>query len=393
MTPKLAVTGIGFASPLGSSPATLVRKLRLGASGIRRTKFQGRQDPVPVGRVAGSVTPVGPRRWPVGRCTALSLSAVKRAISSSSLPEGTDMSRVGIIQTTIHGNLRSLYEYRTEMYEFGIGKASPMQFPNTIMHASAGFSAMDIGAQAFNLTISNGMCSGFDALSRASLLIAAGACDYCICVASEDVSRELLTFIESDTELDSDFPDPFGSKRSGFALGEAAVALMVEDASVAKKRGIVVLAEILSHNSTRIGGASMSFEDILRLTLDDAKLKANEISAIAASANGGADDVHEAHAIHNVFGNSTLTTTLKATYGETGSAGPLLSLVSMLYCRREQMCPPSLGRSEYDRSLPPINLARNAQHLENGPMIVTAFDYRRASGAIAVSGMNVAGGR
>jgi 3-oxoacyl-[acyl-carrier-protein] synthase II len=285
----------------------------------------------------------------------------------------------------MRGNLKSLFDYRAEIRDFGLGKTSAMEFPNTIMHSSAGFLSLATGAKAFNLSLSAGAASAVEALLRAEYMLEAGLCDYCLCIASEDVSFELLAFLEGDSELETSHPDPFGSQRAGYALGEAAVALLCERPHSADGRHVIPQAELLGSSTMYCADRPEHYEQLIHTALRDAGQGTKDIALVVSSANGSQTDKFEADAIFRVFGASVPVTAPKGTFGDCGAAAVLLAMISTIYTRNHNSCPPTLGRSPYDPALPPLNLIRTPRRIEGDVVLLTSLEFGSPSGALVMS--------
>jgi 3-oxoacyl-[acyl-carrier-protein] synthase II len=376
--PEIAITGLGVVASLGKTSGTIARKLLNGDSGIRQFSFSPGSPEFAVARIASTVKTITTDRWPVSRATALALAATQLVFPYNGAPLPVE-SRLGLIHATAYGNLQSLITYQADLRRFGINRASPMQFPNTILHAAASFLSVGIGAAAFNITLSNEGLSGADALETASQLMSARAADRVLVVTSEDISSELIPLLESTDELDWKMPDPFGEKRSGYTPGEGAVAMLMEPYENVRKSGKRIYGVLrggsgISHAPHSIA----SCEQAMRRGLADAGVSPSDIGCVIASANGSRRDGEEANAIAAVFGKYVPVTTVKGAFGECGASGSLLSIAAAIYCAEKGYYPPTVGRSKYDRALDPINLLRHKVKIANPVIIVNSFSQSAA---------------
>jgi 3-oxoacyl-[acyl-carrier-protein] synthase II len=370
---QISITGLGVISSLGKSSGTIARKLLSGESGIKKFSFQPGAPELTVARVLSGVKTLTPNRWPISRATALALGATQAVLPGNGAPP-LRKPRLGVIHATAYGNLHSLVAYQSDLRKFGMNRASPMQFPNTILHAAASFLSVETGAAAFNITLSSEGLSGFDALETAGQLIDAGAADQVLVVTSEDISQELVPLLESCDELAWKMPDPFGEKRAGYVPGEAAVAMLVEPAEQARKSNTKMLGLLRGCSGISQGPhTASSCEHTMRAALAGANLSPAEIGCVIASANGSSGDREEANGIAAVFGKQVPVTTVKAAFGECGASGALLSIAATLFCAEKGYYPPTAGQSKYDRKLEPINLLRRKTRVETPFFLVNAF--------------------
>ena len=369
----IVIVGLGFASPLGCSAESVSAKLLRGRTGIRKRVLKPGSAPVSAALVPLSTKQVSIKGWPMTRSTALGSVAATAALKEAGLLECEPGSGLGIIHASARGNLHSLIEYENELQRFGLDHASPVGFPNTLLHATAGFLSMQFGADAFNITVANEASSSLDAIELASQLLKTGAARSVLCVAAEELSAELLALLKADDELEVDFPDPFGEHRRGYAPGEGAVALVVETRATAKERGRRVLACCRGYaNAPASSPERMSA--LLRSALESAGVAPTEIGCVMASGNGSLRDGMEAEAVAEVCGARVPVTTVKGALGECGAPGALLSAIALLICARRAVCPPTIGRSAYDPHLPQLNLVREPAPMRTPFALINAVN-------------------
>ena len=367
------ITGLGIISALGKSASMISRKLLSGNSAVSKFAFQAGAPELTVARIQPTVKTITPNRWPISRATALALEATRTLSSQNGTPAEPDP-RLGLIHATAYGSLQSLLNYQSDLRRFGINRASPMQFPNTILHAAASFLSVSMGAAAFNITLSSEGLSGLDAIETACQLIMTGAADRVAVVTSEELSPELIPILETSDELDWRTPDPFGAKRAGYVPGEAAVAMMLEPVEQARAAGRKVYALLRGCSGFSSGPQTAeTCEQALRKALDEAQLAPAEVGCVMASANGSQHDAAEADGIAATFGESVPVTSVKAAFGECAASGALLSIAAAIFCAGVGYYPPTIGRSKYDRELKPIQLLRAKSKARNPIFMVNAF--------------------
>lgn len=375
----VAITGLGAVSSLGRTLPLITRKLVAGCSGVKTTT-----DPSTATRTMGAINApvdvIGPKRWPVNRATAFGLLAARQALAQLALtPESA--SELGVIHATARGNFTSLLEYQSDIRRFGLDRASPLQFPNTILHAAAGFLSVATGACAFNITVTNGNASSVEAIEMARQLLLSGAARYVLCVAAEELTNDMVSFLQSEAELDLAFPDPFGEARSGYVPGEGAVAVLLETLESAKAHQRGVLAHFRGLATSDLGqdSAKDSLSRAMQAALTNAEVIPKDIACVVAHANGSREDGAEAEAISAVFGEETPVTSLKATYGECGAVGPMLALASLIACETRGCVPPTLGRSSYDQTLPKLNLVREPSPITKRTVLINVIEHHQSA--------------
>jgi 3-oxoacyl-[acyl-carrier-protein] synthase II len=222
-----------------------------------------------------------------------------------------------------------------------------MDFSNTVINAAAGQTAIWHNLRGVNSTIAAGSVSGLQAIIYATELIRTGRADAILAGGADELCFESFygfnraELLCGSNHSPGDYPIPFDKRRNGFALGEGAALLMLEDAESAAERGASILAEIRGQGSgfdpSRGTDARKSIETIaraIRLALDDAHVKTDEIDCLSMSANGSVRaDRNEAEAAALVFGaraGKIPVTAIKSMLGETLGASGATQTVSLV---------------------------------------------------------------
>ena len=230
---KVGIEGIGWVTPFGSDPETILRRLEAGERGAVA------QSPQPGGRFpryyVPTLLPQSPTlaRMPrIRRSGAISyfgvsagLAALEDAgLASTPAPEGT-----AVIFAICSGGVqytRRLYE---KIVEGGPAAASPLLFPETVHNAPASHLASALGIDQESYTIIGDGTAGLAALRFAAELLACRpALQRCVVVGSEEYDWILwegyrtwrLCSHEPCVRLHRKPP-------AGMLLGEGAAALVV----------------------------------------------------------------------------------------------------------------------------------------------------------------------
>ncbi len=165
------------------------------------------------------------------------------------------------------------------------------------------------------------------------------------------------------TDLAGDEPaaacKPFDRMRRGFALSEGGAALVLEPLDAARARGAAVLGEVVGFGASQDafdlnrpppdgGGAELC----MRRALDDAGLTPDRIGAINAHGTGTrAGDPSEAAALRRVLGERWRTTPVASIKGAIGhpmaAAGALQAIAAVRSCAAG-VVPPTCNLAEPD---------------------------------------------
>ena len=394
MRKRVAITGMGMISSLGDSPASLHFALCNG-----RVSAYHRHDPPAVngfhngfhGTSSGMVPDFQPESYlkgknlrPLDRTGQLVAAAAKLALEDSGwTPERLAEHHTGLVLGTMFGSVHTIAKFDRHALEQGPSCASPMDFANTVINAAAGQTAIWHNLRGINSTIASGSASGLAALGYASDLIrfghqtavlAGGADEFCFeSFCGFDRAGMLCKSLDQEA-----FPVPFHPGRTGFAVGEAAGLLMLEEWESAVARGARILAEARGHGSAydptgdeRRQGIT-SIHRAMRAALDDASLSPQELDCISASANGSIQiDKDEAFAIRALFNGSgpeISITAIKSMTGETLGASGALQAIDLIETMRSGVLPGIRGLEQKDPLLPELNFcqARKEIHVQSG---------------------------
>jgi 3-oxoacyl-(acyl-carrier-protein) synthase len=164
-------------------------------------------------------------------------------------------------------------------------------------------------------------------------------------VGAEDMTAESIVSFASLRAL-SNHPDPatasrpFDRRRDGFVGTGGAVALIVEDAALARRRGARIYAELIGWGQAGDGhsvavshpeGAGLS--EAMRRTLADAHVNAADIGYVNAHATSTpAGDRSEALALHAVFTRQNATPRISSTKALTGHGLSLAGAMEAAFC-------------------------------------------------------------
>jgi 3-oxoacyl-[acyl-carrier-protein] synthase II len=374
MRNRVVITGAGVISSLGDSSSSLQLSL---CSGSRAVK------PVELFSTAGLGCPLGGeipsfdaqkylgRRnlRPLDRTSRLVASAAQLALDDSGWSESMrKQHEVGLVLGTMFCSVHTISEFDRRAVEVGPRYASPMDFSNTVINAAAGQTAILHNLRGINSTISTGITSGLQAIAYATEVIRSGRARAILAGGADEMCFESFygfdragLLCRSD-ESAGDFPIPFDKRRNGFALGEGAALLMIEDAHFARERGARTLAEITGNGcgydcsqgedeESAVNAIALS----VRHALNDAFTGPHEIDCLSASANGSYDgDRHEAKGIFAGLNGQTRklpVTAIKSMLGETlGASGPM-QIIALLETMRDGVLPGINGLEQVEDEL------------------------------------------
>jgi 3-oxoacyl-[acyl-carrier-protein] synthase II len=399
MRNRVVITGAGVVSSLGDSSSSLQLSLCSGRRAVR---------PVELFSTAGLGCPLGGeipsfdaqkylgRRnlRPLDRTSRLVTSAAQLALNNSGWSESMrNDEELGLVLGTMFCSVHTISQFDRRAIEVGPAFASPMDFSNTVINAAAGQTAIMHNLRGINTTISTATTSGLQAIAYATDVIRSGRARALLAGGADELCFESFygfdragLLCRSDQSA-GDFPIPFDKRRNGFALGEGAALLMLENAEFARRRGARSLAEITGHGygydcsqGEEEDSAVEAIGLAIRRALNDAFAGPHEIDCLSASANGSyAGDRHEAKGVFAGLNGQTRklpVTAIKSMLGETlGASGPMQA-IALLETMRDGVLPgiKCLEEVEDDFAFELIGPDNREINLETGLINSVGFD-------------------
>ncbi|NDV23242.1 beta-ketoacyl-[acyl-carrier-protein] synthase family protein [Desulfovibrio sp. JC022] len=319
---KVAITGIGAISVLGSDLETIADALRNGRSGIEvdeeRIKL-GFESPL-----TGVIKDFNPKKW-LGRKQRKTMpdfavqayAAAKQALAQSGLAEenlhndesglifGCDSSCIAALEQV------ELLKERGETALIGSGAVFRSMTSCVTMNLNTIFKTR--GAA---WTISSACSSGGHAVGQAAGLIAMGQQERIICGGAQELNWQSMCSFDglgafsAKTENPAQASRPFDKERDGLVPSGGAAAIMLERYDLAEKRGAEILGTVSGYGFSSDGEhiSVPGREGLARAgskAIKQAGLTPADIDYICAHATATpAGDGAEAANIKTLFGES-----------------------------------------------------------------------------------------
>ena len=393
MPPLPVITGLGFITSIGHDRPAVLRSLRELSHGFERVEFFGNPDlPVKVaGTIKGFAFPT-PNwrdwRWPeqfaidrellrgLSPHGVYALCALQQALAEAGLdPVELGDGATGLFCAS-SGSAFMMGNFLGQLRESRGERGNPMGIVSSIA-----------GTLNFNLAahyhITGAVCgfisacaSSSHALGYAMDEIRLGRQQRMLVVGAEDMTAESIVSFSSLRAL-SNNPDPatasrpFDRRRDGFVGTGGAVALIVEDETLARRRGARIYAELIGwgqagdgHSVTASHPEGAGLREAMRRTLADARVNAADIDYINAHATSTpAGDRSEALALQAVFSSAGAKPRVSSTKALTGHGLSLAGAMEAAFC--------TLAVSE--------GFIPGAAHLEEPDPVCAGLDLPRTS--------------
>jgi 3-oxoacyl-[acyl-carrier-protein] synthase II len=362
---RVAVTGLGAVTPIGSDVRTTWDAAVAGRSGIDWIRsFDASGLPV---RIAAEVKDFDPTRVAspkevrkLERNVLLALGAARESMQDAGL-NGFEPTRVGIVFGTAIGGVNGILEQEEIRRERGPDRVSPNFLPNVLVDSASGQLAISLGIKGLNYAVVSACATGSHAIGEAAEIIKRGDADAVLAGGAEAAMHPLIlagfTAMRGLAVENEDPPRasrPFDATRAWFVMGEGACVLMLEDLEAARARGARVYAEVLgyggsndAHHMAQPEPEATGVADMMRNALNRAKVEPERVGYINAHGTSTPlGDLAETKAIKDVFGAHAYelaVSSTKSVMGHTfGAAGAIEGMMCVLAIH-EGVLPPTIN--------------------------------------------------
>lgn len=352
----LAITGVGFVTPVGLDLASL-RAAFDDPAAARARAFAGPVTALPLDKLPGArVAEVagfdpnahlgdkGHRNF--DRLTKMLIVAAKRALEDAGLKKDGAWvgplkgEQVGVCSSTAYGSLDSITELNLVAELEDPRYINPARFPNTVINAAAGYVSIWEDLRAPNATVVDGNCGALDAVLTCETHLAHRRADAFLVGGGDVLSEPLYVAfgkLQAVAEGDACW-EPASAESTGIHLGEGVAYLCVERRDEARARGANVRALIAGYGTAfeppteealLLNASPVAVSRAIKLALDDAGVAPSQVDAVCASCSGLARyDVAELHAIEQLFGSDVAVAAPKAMWGEAFAGAPAIGMAA-----------------------------------------------------------------
>ena len=397
---RVAITGAGVVSPIGSTLQDFHAALVAGRSGVGRLPGELTQGS---GVEVGAMVDWDPSRFftPVeaggtDRAAQFALAAAAQAIRASELDlETADRERIGVYWGTGMGGAHTLDASYRNIYGANTWRLRPLTLVMAMANAAGAGIAMRHALRGPFANYSTACSSSAMAIGEAMRTIAAGRAEAIVAGGSESLLtpgtlaawQALRTLAPADPDNPAASCKPFDKRRAGLVLGEGAAAFVLESERHARARGARIHAYVTGYGNS-CDAFHISRPDAagqaraMREALAEADIAARDVGYINAHGTATAiGDAVESEAIRAVFDASDVrVSSTKSLHGHLlGGAGALELAASLLAF--EGVLPPTAFLDQPDPACDLHHVAGKAERVAPARAIV--------SNSFAFGGSNV----
>lgn len=361
---RVAITGIGIISPLGSNLQENWDALSHGRSAIgpiqsvdcSKLRFQNGAEVR--GFDAAKHFPGG-KEDQVDRFAQFSVVAARDAMRDSGVELTPELrENTAVICGSAVGGQAAIEKGFEDLWVAGRGRVHPLTIPKTMANAGASQISMDLGLSGPTYTVSTACSSANHAIGQAFRMVRNGDVAMAVTGGSEAFfTIGMLRAWEAMRVIAPDTCRPFSKDRRGMILGEGGAILVLEPFDSALARGARIYGEICgfgmtsdAHHLTQptVEGPARAMRGALR----DAVMAPEEIGYINAHGTGtpGNDPV-ETRAIRAVFGthaDKLAVSSTKSLHGHALGAAGALEAVATIMALGNGILPPTANYNERD---------------------------------------------
>lgn len=368
---RVVVTGLGAITPVGNNVKETWEGLKNGKNGIAPiTSFDTTGYKA---TLAAEVKGFDPKEYMevneilrTDRYVQLAIAAAEQAVEESGIKGNVVPERFSVLFGTGIGGINTFESEYRKLMEKGPRRVSPLFIPMLIANMAAGMIAIHHDCRGTAMPAVTACASGSDAIGEAMRLIRHGYADAVITGGTEAAisASAVAGFANMKALSTADDPNeaslPFDKRRSGFVIGEGAVALILEEYEHAKARGAKIYGEVCGYGSTcdafhmtaphpEARGGARAMMDAMK----EAGYSENDTVYVNAHGTGTPkNDSIETIAIKKALGEEAarrayVSSTKSMTGHMLGAAGAIEAL-ACLFALNEGVIPPTINLKEQD---------------------------------------------
>ena len=370
---RVVVTGLGAVTPVGNNVKDTWEGLKSGRNGIAPiTLFDASGYKA---KLAAEVKGFDPGEYlevndilRTDRYAQFAVAAASQAVEESGVEKTVEPERFAVYFGTGIGGIGTFEREHTKLMERGPRRVSPLFVPMMIGNMAAGMIAIRHDCRGPAMPAVTACASGSNAIGEAMRLIRHGYADAVITGGAEAaVSPSAVAgFVNMQALSSAQDPDeaslPFDRRRSGFVIGEGAVALVLEEYEHARARKARIYGEICGYGSTCDAwhitaphpegrGGARAMEDAMK---EAGYTEKDRVYINAHGTGTPMNDAVETMAIKKALGGEAakrayVSSTKSMTGHMLGAAGAIEAL-ACLFALNEGVLPPTINLREQDEA-------------------------------------------
>ena len=367
---RVVVTGMGIASPLGSTVKSAFDRLKKYENCIEhwdRLDEYERLNTSLGSFVSGFEVPehfTRKVRRTMGNVSLMATVTAEEALRDAGLL-GDDIvanGRTGVSYGSSTGSLDAILDFYSMCIDKEVKLLNSGSYIKMMPQTAAVNISLYFKTHGRLIPTSTACTSGAMGIGYAYEAIKDGYADVMISGGAEEIHPtqvgvfDTLYATSSKNDTPKLTPSPFDKNRDGLVIGEGAGTLILEEYERAKARGAKIYAEIAGF-ATNTDGTHITnpnkdmMAEVMRQSLNCAGVSANEIGYVNAHGTGTVNgDIAESLATETVFGQNIPISTIKSYTGHTlGACGAIEAILSIEMMNNKWFAP-TLNLNELDEN-------------------------------------------
>ena len=347
---RVVVTGMGIASPLGSTVKSAFDRLKKYENCIEhwdRLDEYERLNTSLGSFVSGFEVPehfTRKVRRTMGEVSLMSTVTAEDALKDAGLL-GDDIitnGRTGVSYGSSTGSLDAVLDFYSMCIDKEVKLLNSGSYIKMMPQTAAVNISLHFKTHGRLIPTSTACTSGAMGIGYAYEAIKDGYADVMISGGAEEIHPtqvgvfDTLYATSSKNDTPKLTPSPFDKDRDGLVIGEGAGTLILEEYERAKSRGAKIYAEIVGF-ATNTDGTHITnpnkdmMAEVMRQSLNNAGISVNEIGYVNAHGTGTVNgDIAESLATEMIFGKNIPISSIKSYTGHTlGACGAIEAILSI----------------------------------------------------------------
>ncbi len=350
---RVVITGMGVVTALGDRLDRFWSALCAGQSGIGNlTLFDTTDFKVHFGGQVhdwDAVARFGVKEARhLDRFAQFAMGAATAAIADAAIAiEALPPESCGVMIGSGIGGLSEFETQHSTMMHKGPSRISPFTIPKLMVNAASGQVSIRWGLRGPNSAVATACASAANAIGDAYKLIQDGHADVMVTGGSEAAITQMglggfaaMRALSTRNDDPVHASRPFDRDRDGFVLAEGAGILILEEESLARRRGARIYAELLGYGMSADGTHITAPDEqgrgatrAMQLCLEDARVPIDAVDYINAHGTSTElGDVAETRAMKTVFGPHAKRLQISSTKSELGHLLGASGGVELIIC-------------------------------------------------------------
>ncbi|MHB8595612.1 MAG: beta-ketoacyl-[acyl-carrier-protein] synthase family protein [Ktedonobacteraceae bacterium] len=359
MARRIAITGLGVLSPIGSGPTEFWQALIAGTVGTGPIQAFDTSifDVCNGGEVRDFDSAQYFRVLDPGTCprtTQLAVAAARMAVDDADIVH-TDymLERMGVCMGTTMGNVSVIEDENDRRIQGGPALEATLasHFAETYITSAI---AQELAVEGPCHVIPTACAAGNYAIGWGMDMIRGGLIDVAIVGGADAISRGCFAVFHRLGGIADEVCQPFDRNRTGMLVSEGAGVIVLEDYQKAVERGAKIYAELLgyglacdAHHPTAPHPEGLGAQSSMWRALQESGLEPEAVSYISAHGTGTrANDSSESLAVRKVFGTRTdqlPVSSIKSMLGHTMGAASAIEAVACALTISAGVIPPTVN--------------------------------------------------